>query len=98
MRPGTWARRPAACFRLVELPWLRPALLGAGALAALASFDDFVRSLFLGGYDPTLPVLLFARLRGGFTPELDAVATLVLLLALLAGWAAGMRLPARGDH
>ena len=79
---------PAAAFRLVVLPWLRPALAAAAALAALASFDDFVRSFMLGGYRPTLPVLMFARTRAGATPEAAAAATLVVLVALAAGWAA----------
>ena len=76
---------PIAAFVHVVLPWLRPALLGAGGLAALSSFDDFIRSFFLGGYDPTLPVLIFGRLRSGLTPEINAVATIVLLIACLAG-------------
>jgi spermidine/putrescine transport system permease protein len=77
---------PVASFQHVVVPWLRPALLGAGALAALTSFDDFIRSFFLGGYDPTLPVLLFGRLRSGLTPEINAIATLVLIAVCLAGW------------
>jgi len=64
----------------VIVPWLRPALLGAGGLAALTSFDDFIRSFFLGGYDPTLPVLIFGRLRSGLSPEINAVSTLVLAI------------------
>jgi spermidine/putrescine transport system permease protein len=75
---------PAALLRHVLLPWLRPALLGAGGLAALTSFDDFIRSYFLGGYDATLPVLMFARLRSGLTPELNAVSILVLLAMIVA--------------
>jgi spermidine/putrescine transport system permease protein len=71
---------PAASFAWVVVPWLAPALLGAGALAALSSFDDFIRSFFLGGYDSTLPVLIFGRLRSGLTPEINAIATLALLL------------------
>jgi spermidine/putrescine transport system permease protein len=54
-------------------------------LAALTSFDDFSRSFFLGGYDPTLPVLVFGRLRSGLTPETNAVATLVLVVACAIG-------------
>lgn len=72
---------PATTFLHVVLPWLRPALLGAGILAALTSFDDFIRSFFLGGYNPTLPVLIFGRLRSELTPEINAVATMVLLFA-----------------
>jgi spermidine/putrescine transport system permease protein len=76
---------PAAAFAHVMLPWLRPSLLGAAALAALTSFDDFIRSFFLGGYDPTLPVLVFARLRSGLTPEINAVCTLMVLLVSACG-------------
>ena len=72
---------PIRAFTSVVAPWLWPALLGAGALAALSSFDDFIRSFFLGGYDATLPVLVFGRLRSGLTPEINAVSTLVLLSA-----------------
>jgi len=79
---------PVGSFRRVTLPWLRPALLGAALLAVLTSFDDFIRSFFLGGYQATLPVLIYGRLRSGLTPELNAIATLVLLttavVALLA--------------
>ncbi len=81
---------PTATFTRVVAPWLRPALLGAGALAALTSFDDFIRSFFLGGYDATLPVLVFARLRSGLTPEINAISTLVLLMACALGVATDM--------
>jgi spermidine/putrescine transport system permease protein len=82
--------RPFGLFVRVVVPWLRPALFGAGALAALTSFDDFIRSFFLGGYEPTLPVLVFGRLRSGLTPEIDAVAVLVLLAACVLGLAASV--------
>ncbi len=77
---------PVASFCHVTMAWIRPALLGAGALAALTSFDDFIRSFFLGGYDPTLPVLVYGRLHSGLSPEINAVATLVLLAVCGAGW------------
>jgi spermidine/putrescine transport system permease protein len=79
---------PARVFLRVVLPWLWPALFGSAALAALTSFDDFIRSFLLGGYDQTLPVLIFGRLRSGLTPEINAMATLVLLAACALGLAA----------
>ncbi len=81
---------PAATLWHVVLPWLRPSLLGAAALAGLTSFDDFIRSFFLGGYDPTLPVLVFARLRSGLTPEINAVATFVVAVAFAGGCVADL--------
>lgn len=76
-----------AFFR-VTLPYLLPALIGAGIFCMLLSFDDFVRAFFLGGYEPTLPVLIFAKLRSGMSPEINAISTVVLLLTAVLGlWA-----------
>lgn len=75
-------------FARVTLPYLRPAMIGAGMFCMLLSFDDFVRSFFLGGYEPTLPVLIFAKLRSGMSPEINAISTVVLVLTAVVGiWA-----------
>ena len=75
-------------FLRVTLPYLIPAILGASIFCLLVSFDDFVRSFFLGGYQPTLPVLIFAHLRSGMSPEINAIATFALVLtAALGFWA-----------
>lgn len=87
---------PAGAFWLVKLPWLGRTLAGAALLAALNSFDDFVRSFFLGGYEPTLPVLIFGRLRSGLTPEINALATLTLLAAMAVGAALAWLVRPRG--
>ncbi len=63
-----------------------PRLAGCRCLGTLTSFDDFIRSFFLGGYDPTFPVLVYGRLHSGLTPEINAVTTLVLLAVCGAGW------------
>jgi spermidine/putrescine transport system permease protein len=81
---------PVRAFLHVQMPWLRPAMVGAALLSALNSFDDFVRSFFLGGYQPTLPVLIFGRLRSGLTPEINALSTLILVasvgMAAIIAW------------
>jgi spermidine/putrescine transport system permease protein len=76
-----------AFFR-ITLPYLKPALIGAGIFCMLLSFDDFVRAFFLGGYQPTLPVLIFAKLRSGMSPEINAISTVVLIMTAILGlWA-----------
>lgn len=69
----------------IILPYLAPALFGAFMFCLLLSFEDFVRSFFLGGSDPTFPVLLFARLRFGFDPGLAAISTIVLIASIAVG-------------
>ncbi|MBV9783220.1 MAG: ABC transporter permease [Acidisphaera sp.] len=83
----TLGAHPARAFLDVTLPWLAPAIAGAAVLALLESFDDFLRSFFLGGYQPTLPVLIYGRLFSGLSPEINAIATVVLLLTISIGFA-----------
>jgi len=79
---------PVIAFLRITLPYLVPAILGASIFCLLLSFDDFVRSFFLGGYEPTLPVLIFAKLRSGMSPEINAIATVALVLTAAIGiWA-----------
>ncbi|ETX27738.1 ABC transporter permease [Roseivivax isoporae] len=79
---------PFVAFLRITVPYLVPAIIGASIFCLLLSFDDFVRSFFLGGYEPTLPVLIFAKLRSGMSPEINAIATVALVLTAVVGvWA-----------
>ncbi|MBN8941090.1 MAG: ABC transporter permease [Rhizobiales bacterium] len=73
-----------AFFR-VTLPFLMPAIVGGMIFCALLSIDDFVRTFFLGGYQATLPMLIFAKIQGGMSPEINAMATLILLVTAAVG-------------
>jgi len=69
--------------RRVTLPWIASGIV-AGALFAFAvSFDQFVISYFLSspGYS-TLPVEIYTAIRKGFTPEMNAVSTLIIILSM----------------
>jgi len=72
-------------FLRVTLPYLSPSLIGGGIFCMLTSFDDFVRSFFLGGYEPTLPVYIFGQLRTGMSPEINAIAAIVLVMTAIMG-------------
>jgi len=79
---------PLVAFVRITLPYLKPAMIGAGVFCLLLSFDDFVRSFFLGGYQPTLPVYIFAKLRSGMSPEINAISTIVIIITSALGiWA-----------
>jgi ABC-type spermidine/putrescine transport system permease subunit II len=75
-------------FRLILLPNLASAMAGAAILAFALSFDETMITLLVTGTQSTLPVRLWAMMRLGFTPDINALVALILLfttaLCLLA--------------
>lgn len=69
----------------ITLPHLFPAILSAGILAFLLSFENFATTLFLIGSKPTLPILLFSKLRFSITPEINAVSVALMLFTSILG-------------
>lgn len=78
-------------FRHVLWPHLATAVVGAGVLAFTLSLDETLITVFLVGDGMTLPIRLWAMTRVGFTPEVNALATLVLLATTLVTLALGLR-------
>jgi ABC-type spermidine/putrescine transport system permease subunit II len=87
---------PWRAFRDVLFPLIRPAVEGAALLSAAISLDEFIVTLFVGGRETTLPVLLWGRVQRSMDPSLNALATTLLvattILALLAARRASVRL------
>jgi spermidine/putrescine transport system permease protein len=73
---------PWATFRQVTLPQLAPAIVASLLLSFTFSFDDFVIAFFVAGSNTTLPIYVFASIRRGVTPEINAIGTLVLVVSL----------------
>ena len=70
---------PLKAFLLVTLPLLSPALLSGWLLAFTLSLDDLVVATFTSGPGAsTLPMVVFSALKLGVTPELNALATVIL--------------------
>jgi ABC-type spermidine/putrescine transport system permease subunit II len=65
-------------FWWVLLPNLRTALAAAAVLAFALSFDETLITLLVTGHDNTLPIRLWAMMRIGFTPDINALVTLIL--------------------
>jgi spermidine/putrescine transport system permease protein len=65
--------------RLITLRYLRPSIIGAGAVAFLMSFENFNTTLFLVGSQPTLPINLYLQVRDGSTPVINAISFLLIV-------------------
>lgn len=79
---------PWQTFWRVTLPNLKLSLIAAGLLIFTLSMDEIAVSFFLIGRDNTLPLEIWARLRRGMTPEINAVSTLIFVVsvALIIIW------------
>ena len=70
--------------RKVLLPQLAPGILGGALLAFVISMDDLVITYFVAGTgDTTLPVFIFGMIRRGVKPEINAIATLIILASVV---------------
>jgi len=67
----------------ITLPYLKPALIGAAAIAFLMSFENFNTTLMLVGSDPPLTILMYGRMREGASPVLNAVSLFLMVASAL---------------
>jgi len=84
--------RPLTVFMSVTLPLIAPALLAGWLLAFTLSIDDVVISAFVSGPGATpLPIVIFSKVRLGVSPEINALATIVVALVGVAMAVAGSK-------
>ena len=68
----------------ITMPLIMPAVLSGSLLAFAMSFDDVVISIFVNGPRlNTLPVKVYAQLKTGVTPEINALCTIILAVIIL---------------
>jgi putrescine transport system permease protein len=73
--------RPAKVFFRITLPLIVPALVSGWLLAFTLSWDDLVISQFVAGPgSSTLPMVIFSKVRLGVSPDVNALATIMVLL------------------
>ncbi len=83
--------RPAKVFFLITLPIIAPALLSGWLLALTISLDDLVITSFVAGPgSSTLPMVIFSKVRLGVSPDINALATIMIGLVALCVIVAGI--------
>ena len=82
--------RPFKVLKAITLPRLAPGMLSGWLLAFTLSLDDLVIASFVTGPGAnTLPILIFSRIRLGLRPDINALATLIIIfVAVLVALAA----------
>jgi len=83
--------RPLKVFMAITLPLIFPALVSGWLLAFALSLDDLVIASFVAGPgSSTLPMVIFSSIRFGVSPQINALATLIITGVasgvIIAGW------------
>lgn len=80
---ATLGASPWQAFWRVSAPVMAPGVVAAALFAFAISFDQFVISYFLAPPGvTTLPVEIYSAIRKGFTPEINAVATIIIIVSM----------------
>jgi putrescine transport system permease protein len=83
--------RPAKVFFLITLPIIFPALLSGWLLAFTLSLDDLVIASFVAGPgSSTLPMVVFSKVRLGVSPDINALATILVAVVAVGVVVAGI--------
>ena len=68
-------------FRRITLPLVAPALVSGWLLSFTLSWDDLVITQFVAGPgSSTLPMVIFSKVRLGVSPDVNALATIMVLI------------------
>ena len=88
--------RPLRAFLTITLPLIAPSLIAGWLLAFTLSLDDLVIASFVSGPgSSTLPMVVFSSVRLGLSPEINALATILLFAVIVCVVIAGRILAPR---
>jgi spermidine/putrescine transport system permease protein len=73
---------PWNTLRYIVLPLIAPAILAGALLCVTLSIDEFVITFFTIGPQQTLPLFIYTQIKFGVTPEVNAIATVILVVSL----------------
>jgi putrescine transport system permease protein len=83
--------RPAKVFFVITLPIIFPAILAGWLLAFTLSWDDLVIASFVSGPgSSTLPLVIFSKVRLGVSPDINALATIMVTIVAIGIVVAGL--------
>jgi len=88
--------RPFRVMLDITLPLIAPAMVAGWLLAFTLSLDDLVIASFVSGPGGnTLPMLIFSKVKLGVTPDINALATIIMLfvsISVVIAWAVSSRM------
>ena len=78
---------------------IAPSVIAAWLLAFTLSFDDLVIASFVSGPgSSTLPIVVFSKVRLGVTPEINAIATIMIVMVSICVIGGSLLMSKRNKH
>jgi len=88
--------KPVRVFFDITLPMISPALVSGWLLAFTLSLDDLVIASFVSGPGAsTLPMVIFSKVRLGVSPDINALATIIIVIVAIGVVIASMQMKPR---
>jgi ABC-type spermidine/putrescine transport system permease subunit II len=81
---------PRQTLRHVILPLISPAIAAGALISVTLSIDEFIITFFTVGPQSTLPLFIYTQIKFGVTPEVNAVATVLLVATLVVLLGSGL--------
>jgi spermidine/putrescine transport system permease protein len=85
-------------FFKITLPVIWPGIIAAALVVFTLSVDEFVIAYFTAGTTVTFPIQIYSMIRFGITPEINAVATILLSVTMLSMVTATLVIGRRGSR
>lgn len=75
---------PWRTFRYITLPAIMPGIVSGALIAFTLSIDDFMISYFVAGpQSTTLPIYVYAMVKRGISPEINALSTILIIVTVV---------------
>ena len=74
--------KPWDIFYKIILPIIRPGVIATALFSFSLSFDEFVRTIFVTGFDRTIPVQFWGMIVDELAPQLPAMAVIIILISI----------------
>ena len=75
--------KPFNIFFKVIIPIIKPGIIATILFSFSLSFDEFVRTIFVTGFERTIPVQFWGMIVDELAPQLPAMAVIIILISIL---------------
>ncbi len=75
--------REVRTFMRITLPLITPGIVAAALVVFTLSIDEFIIAFFTSGQTVTFPIKIYSMIKFGVTPEINAVATIMLVVSII---------------